>query len=40
MDDILNELNAFACGLNEEQKVREAIEAKFWNMLFNGDKEK
>ena len=38
--ELLNELNTFACGLNAEQKAREAIEAKFWNMLFNGSKEK
>ena len=40
MNDTLNELNLYVCGLNAEQKAREAIEAKFWNMLFNGGKEK
>lgn len=38
--ELLNELNEFANGLNEEQKAREELETNFWNMLFNGGKEK
>lgn len=40
MNDTLNELNVFACGLNVAQKNREAIEAKIWELILKGSNEK
>ncbi len=40
MNDIVNELNVFACGLNAEQKAREALELKIWELILNGVNEK
>lgn len=40
MNDLVNELNVYACGLNAEQKAREELEAKIWSMILKGSNEK
>ena len=39
-DNLLIELNAFACGLNTEQAKQEEIELKLWEYILNGGNKK
>ena len=39
-DKILNELQAWLCGFENQEKAKQDLNAKLWDIILKGSKEK